>query len=163
MSGDFPSVGVDEYRDFLKDLVSRKDLISRDITGDDIAETFCNYAVQAVCKKFGCDSLNGLTANGMCNTILHLPDEWYKISGLIAHGYANMGRFVIAALANKPQGHVATIYPSDMMAVSGKWRDNPKTSRGKVPMCANVGPKNSIIGVNWAFREVPDYYSWRGV
>ena len=122
--------------------------ISKDITGDGKAETFCNWALQLIAEGyFGTDSLNGLNANAIHAKV---SKEWRKVSGEDAVNLAKSS-FVIASQSNASgSGHVATVLPLPMVH-SGKW--------GKpVPQLANVGKTNGIMGSNFAFSTEPDYF-----
>jgi hypothetical protein len=110
--------------------------------------TFCNFATQLIAEGiFGTDSLNGLTANQIHAKI---SKEWRKVSAEDAVNFAKHS-FVIASQAGEKHGHVATVLPLPMVS-SGKWGP-------AVPVCANVGVKNGIMGVNFAFSSEPEYFT----
>jgi len=110
--------------------------------------TFCNFATQLIAEGlFGIDSLNGLNANQIHAKI---SKEWRKVNAEDAVNFAKHS-FVIASQANPAgHGHVATILPLPLVQ-SGKWGKS-------VPVCANVGKTNGIMGVNFAFASEPDYF-----
>ena len=123
------------------------DLIARD------GKTFCNIFVQRVSKELDCSSLNGLTANqiyDLCNQ----DKDWSAVDPDVAHAGSKQGYLVIAAIKDRPHGHVAICYPS-LMVYSGKWRRY-------CPQVASVGAKNGIFGCNWAFKEMPTFFLYKG-
>lgn len=113
-------------------------------------ETYCNFAVRDICKAMGHDEWGGLTANKIHAKLL-ASKEWRMVNGERASKAALDGRLAIAAATGKDHGHVAICYPGPMQ-VSGKWAKS-------VPLVANVGKKNGVMGANWAFPVEPDYFT----
>lgn len=114
--------------------------------------TYCNVAVIRVCEFFGYDKLKGLTANEIYD-FCERSEDWIRGIAESAHEASMIGRVAVAALRGEPHGHVAVLYPK-MMLYSGKWERY-------VPQVANVGKKNGIMGVNWAFSDEPEYFILR--
>lgn len=109
--------------------------------------TYCNMAVQLICKHMGYDGFEGLLANQIyekCDT------EFKKVDPKWAAEFAATGGVAIAAVRGSPHGHVAVVYPGPT-TYSNKWKQ-------EVPLVANVGKTNGVIGANWSFREKPSYY-----
>lgn len=122
----------------------------RDVTGDGKDETFCNQAAHAIASDFGCDAFDKKLANEIVK-LMKESDEWSPCSSEKACKLAQLGHLVVAAQFNaQGPGHVAVVYPGPML-FSGKWNK-------KVPMVANVGKTNGIMGVNFAFASEPEYF-----
>lgn len=131
-------------------VVNDPEMVSHDITGDGIPETFCNYAVKRICNYLGYDKFGDKdTANDIIKHCCGLS-VWRNILPDVAQSKANLGHIVIAGLVDKPHGHVAVVYPGQMV-YSGKWLTY-------VPRVANVGKNTGIIGVNYAFKTPPEFY-----
>jgi len=65
---------------------------------------------------------------------------------------ANAGRLVFAAQANPSgHGHIAPVYPSKDMVLSGNWR-------AECPFVSNVGKDVGVMGANYAFAKPPAYF-----
>jgi hypothetical protein len=110
-------------------------------------QTFCNFATQLIAEGFfGTDSLNGLTANAIHAKV---SKEWRKVGAEDAVNFAKHS-FVLASQAGEQHGHIATVLPLPLVA-SGKWGKS-------VPQVANVGTRNGIMGVNFAFASEPEYF-----
>lgn len=116
----------------------------------DLLETYCNYALWLIARTFGC-VING-TANQITR-LIELSPEWREVFFLEAHELAQEGHLVVTARTAFLHGHVAVIYPADEMGKSGKWNV-------KVPIVANVGNDNKLVGLNWVFRDIPKIYVW---
>jgi len=126
---------------FAKTVASNPAFVPRD------GLTFCNFAVSLVAEAFGITSLSGKRANDI--------DAWLqsnatKCTGTEAIELAETGALVIASQSSRTgSGHVAVVLPEKDYSV--KW--------GKtVPKVANVGKRNGVMGVNWAFATEPEYY-----
>lgn len=126
--------------------------------------TYCNIAVQRISEFFGFHGFRGLLANDMYKVCLN-SDRWsllkiFRVDKktfsdcLIAQSRAMNGNFVVAAKRGSGNGHIAVVYPGKM-AYSGKWGED-------VPLVANVGKKNGIMGANYAFKERPEFFIWNG-
>lgn len=125
--------------------------------------TYCNEAVNFICKKFGYTKFDrpespepkdALLANRI-DQILRSSGDWGQVSGDEAQDMANQGALVIATLANPSgHGHVCVIRPGQKVW-SGTWNQN-------APKCMNIGKEN-FIGkkASWAFRRVPDFFFLR--
>jgi hypothetical protein len=120
--------------------------------------TKCNMAVYALAQKLGLAFFwkhpeeRVMLANEMVDFMLAHPAIFSRFQDhQIAWGLANMGYLIIAAKKDDPHGHVAPVYPSVGMVTSGKWN-------AAVPYVSNVGVRNDVMGVNFAFGEQPDYY-----
>ncbi len=123
----------------------------RDVTGDGIPETFCNIALNRIAKEaFGYTGFENKMANAIY-AMLKEGGPWKSVTGEQAAQMAGQNALVVAAQPAKAHGHVAVIVP-EKMAFSGKWKK-------MVPVCANVGKKNGIMGVNFAFGEEPEYFA----
>lgn len=121
---------------------------TKDITGDGIKETFCNWGLRLIAQAyFNTNAFAGLNANSI---YAFLKANGQKVDAKMAHS-ASQTKFVIAAQANdKGSGHVAVVVP-DKLCFSGKWNKD-------CPSVANVGVKNGIMGANFAFATEPDYF-----
>jgi hypothetical protein len=126
---------------------------SKDVTGDGVKETFCNQAVDYVCRRMDYNLLNGMVANQMVDFISRSTD-WSPVTVAAAQGYANEGRLLIAGAAADPHGHVVIVRPG-IEDWSPKWGM-------KVPKVSHVG-KKSLIGkhLGHAFVDVPEIWMLR--
>lgn len=116
-------------------------------------KTYCNLAVQRVCRSLGYVDFEGLMANQIFDLCAHSPD-WQAVDAEFASATANEGGLCLAAQHGDPHGHVAILYPVGMVW-SQKW--------GKqAPTLANVGGHNAVMGANWAFAAEPTYFIFRG-
>lgn len=117
--------------------------------------TYCNFAVFRILEYFGLQwnfwnekEKRIMLANEMCEMMaskyIEVPiNEVNKTPNfLMLSGWKN----------DNGHGHVAVIYPTKVNATSRKWLNI------EVPMVANVGKYNGIIGLNYAFAEKPKIY-----
>ena len=135
---------------FARAVIGNPAFISKDITGDGKAETFCNWGLRLFAESmFGYSGFNDLSANNIHAKVK--ADGWRVVDAPTAAKLADK-TFVIAAQTNPTgSGHVALILPLPLVS-SGKWGKS-------VPQCANVGKTNGIMGVNHAFATEPEYYA----
>ena len=70
---------------------------------------------------------------------------------LKAASMAHNGYLVFAAIKDAPHGHIAPISPSGTLETSGSWKI-------QIPHCYNVGKQNKLMGINYAFSELPDFF-----
>lgn len=61
------------------------------------------------------------------------------------------GKVFVASIKEQPHGHIAIIYPHRTRIYSSKWNKF-------VPLCANFGVENGIMGLNWAFNKEPELF-----
>jgi len=120
--------------------------------------TWCNKGVGLIEERGGNTDYQGTVPGQYMKAnkiVAKLQDPKYAtvVSAEQAVAYAKQGATVIAGIIEKGgHGHVAIVAPKDMVS-SGSWG-------GKVPVVFNVGSKNFIKGVNWAFSKnnQPNYY-----
>jgi len=113
--------------------------------------TFCNLVVSEIAEKMGCHDLNGLMANDICD-LVSASSNWKKVLMQDTQAMANLGTFILAVQKDSPHGHVCVVRPG---------KDKFSGRYGKVPSVMNVGKDVAISkGVNWAFRDLPDFYAW---
>jgi len=134
---------------FAKAVVTNPAFISKDITGDGKAETFCNWGMRLFAEAlFGYSGFNDLSANNIHAKVK--ADGWKQVDGATAAKLAEKTMVISAQTNPTGSGHVALILPLPLVA-SGKWGKS-------VPQCANVGRTNGIMGVNHAFATEPEYF-----
>lgn len=143
-------------RMIIENSMNAHDMVSRDTSGDGIPETFCNIHTRRVAQKLGCfDFPQNTLANKMVD-IMEKGGNWRKDTAERAVAHAEKGGLAIAGKRYKGHGHVAPIYPTGSMYLSGSW--------GKmVPYIGNVGKTNGVMGVSKAFSVAdgePGYYLW---
>lgn len=121
-------------------------------------ETFCNYNAFKVAQELGLalfwNNRNNrvMMANEMVSFMDANPQQFSKFTDhKRAWELTNEGYLIFAALADKPHGHIAPLYPSPGMETSGKWQ-------AQVPFCSQVGARNDVMGLNYAFFLAPTYY-----
>jgi hypothetical protein len=141
-------------------ILANKDLIKRDITGDNIDETFCNQGVQLVCSSFGYKLFQerSMSANQIVEFISKDP-SWSKVSPIAARDRALEGRIVVVGKMYPTHGHVAIVYPSKKLVRSGTWNSD-------VPLIANIGRTNGLMPVNEAFPVklgMPEFFLYTRV
>lgn len=134
----------------------------RDVTGDGIAETWCNYFINDCCVALGIKVFDTKPwpklANQMVEDMQREPHRWQELDPDEAQAEANRGALVIAGASNpKGSGHVALIIPGALV-----WS---KSFKDDAPNCANVGTSN-FYGrpVSYAFKSSmkPRYWMWAG-
>lgn len=120
--------------------------------------TYCNIHCFRVAKDLGFPyfwndkQVRPMTANEQYNYMEGNPHLFSKIYDPIkATEMAHNGFLVYAALSDMPHGHICPISPSGEIVVSGKFNT-------AVPTCYNVGKENKLCGINYAFREMPNFY-----
>jgi len=108
--------------------------------------THCNQATLNVAADMGAplgpltdSDGNALTANEMAANLAKSGSGYREISAAEGQALANKGILVLAALAAGGHGHIATLRP------------NP--SGGRWPLLANVGTKNAVMGLNYAWSK----------
>lgn len=118
----------------------------KDITGDGLTNTFCNWATDLICSAaFGFTGFRNMTANQIC--------EWCERNAELHSDIVpgEKGLYIACRKNDKGSGHVAVVMQSEPFVMSGKWGK-------KVPILANVGHKNGFMGANWAFSQEPQYF-----
>lgn len=118
--------------------------------GKEELETYCNFFIQRICKDLNYDKFIGLLANDI-HAYCQRADEWFRTDSDGAFEAINKNRLIVAAITDKPHGHVAIGYPSDILVFSGKW--NAYTIH-----VANVGKRNGVFGANYVFESPPDLF-----
>lgn len=119
--------------------------------------TYCNVGLYYILKQLGfANDPNFIfiptkaphTAN---NIYLNLKKNFKNVS--IQECIKNIltGNIYVSAKMGKEHGHVAIIYPSKTVVYSNKWGIN-------VPLVANIGYENGIMGLNYAFEDMPDIF-----
>lgn len=164
-----------KLREVLDRILALDSLKPEDTDHDgDIDKTKCNFGVQMAAEEIG---YAGKLLKKRANDILAFIEaeakkhkawaawnekkegpeppegEWCEAVGVDANIAANLGVFCIAGSYGKPSGHVATLYPGAMLW-STKWKT-------EVPVVANIGQRNGVMGANWAFKEPPRYFICR--
>ena len=129
---------------------------------DGILYTYCNEAVNFICKFMGYHRFDrqlvtggdeALLANQMFDIMSEEDGQWLTVFADVAQYHANCGILVIAGMKNATgHGHVCIVRPG-LLQHSGKWR-------GPAPRVMNVG-KDVFIDkkASYAFREEPKYFA----
>jgi len=124
------------------------DFIAKDNT------TYCNIGTYFVLREL---NLNNKFFNinkkriMLANEMYDVLDKEYKrinITDLINRDFEKV---YVACVKDEPHGHIAIIYPDKTLCQSGKWKLS-------VPLCCNFGKENGIMGLNYAFRYIPDIF-----
>lgn len=121
-------------------------------------KTYCNFNAFRVAQELGQplfwneDANRIMLANEMVADMNDRPQIFSKFyQHDKAWELANEGYLIFAALASEGHGHIAPVYPSKEMVVSGKW--------GLVTVnLSNVGIRNDVMGANFCFASMPSYY-----
>lgn len=120
--------------------------------------TYCNLNVYRVVQALGLnlfynfDADRPMLANEMVTYMDIFPQRFSRFQNhVIAHELVNKGFLILAGQKEELHGHITPLYPSAGMKTSGKWRT-------QVPYVSNVGERNEIMGLNFAFADLPDYY-----
>ena len=112
--------------------------------------TYCNLAAQDIAAAFNCNDFNNKLANEIIDFVSK-SGLWEKIPITQAQDLANQGSLCFAMQQGNPHGHLCVVRPG-LSKFSGGWNCS-------VPSVCNIGAENFIgKGVNFAFREVPDFY-----
>lgn len=127
--------------------------------------TYCNLATLDVCHGVGChefDQQEGkepLLADQMY-ALMKSSDKFKEVSMTDAIELAAEGVFILASLdrtqLGQSDGHICTLTIGEP-EFSGHWN-------AEAPVCMNVGRFGTCfrnLGVNWAFRIMPDFFAWK--
>lgn len=120
--------------------------------------TYCNLAVQAVLNAYGYHYLDAHLADAMM-IVMRKSDDFKAVPVADCQFMANRGTVVVAGLDSRQlkqgAGHVCTLTPGEE-EWSGHWNC-------RVPVCLSIGREGINFrtkGVNWAFRDMPEFYAW---
>lgn len=123
--------------------------------------TYCNEAVNYICKAFGYAKFDkpgtpyptdAILANEQFDIMSDQAGDWIKVTAKVGQDLANQGAVVVAAIQMEGHGHVTIIRPGNI-AYSGTW----KTA---APKCMNIGKNNFIDKkASWAFRAEPKFFT----
>jgi len=135
-----------------------------------ISKTYCNLAVYQFCQYlhlpkeifYNKKKKRIMTANEMYDFAKEKNDCFLDISKLINISFTNVCNYVIthtdriifAIIKQNPHGHIAPIFPNEEIKFSAKWNC-------LVPMVANVGKEQNIMGLNYAFADKPDFFEYK--
>ena len=122
-----------------------------------LKRSFCNYMVARIAEDMGVSTLKDKLANSIydyCST----HKDWAEVQPDVAFEGAKQGFLVVAALKGKVHGHTGVVFPG-LKVFSGKWNTYVPQI---VQASAKYGQPNGIIGVNYAFREMPRFFIYRG-
>ncbi len=116
-------------------------------------KTYCNIFVYEFLSKFNLEN----NFYSQEKKRIMLANEMYD--QLVNKGYKKISlqnidmddNIYLASQKGKEHGHIAVIYPSHTKTFSSKWDMH-------VPLVANVGNEVGIMGLNWAFREMPEIF-----
>jgi hypothetical protein len=113
--------------------------------------TFCNFALDLILRiGWGKMHATGKRANDIYDV---MKKEWEQIIDFTPYSHIDPKQPIVAAQFNPTgSGHVALVLPGERWMFSGKWDK-------QVPVVANIGRKNGIMGVNWAFSVEPEYFT----
>jgi len=123
-----------------------------------VLTTYCNLNAYRVVQALGLNLFYNypqdrpMLANEMVDIMVRRPQAFSRFKDhIIAFELTNTGILIMAASKGEAHGHIAPLYPSAGMETSGKWLT-------QVPRCSNVGVRNDVMGVNYAFADPPDYF-----
>ncbi len=119
-------------------------------------KTYCNIAFYEIMKKFNLHNhffntkeKRIMMANEIMDSLInkfpkvHIEDVKQKI--------IEGKQIFVAGIKENPHGHITVIYPVKSFVYSAKWKL-------EVPLCANVGIENAIMGLNYAFKNIPLFF-----
>jgi len=146
--------GIDRIRLELHKQLSKPEYIKR---GD---KTFCNIFVFNFLTAFDLQKpfyneaeKRIMIANEIYDKLLA---DFHKVNlDEVLENYPSSNIY-LASCKGQEHGHIAVIYPSFSKVYSNKWNRY-------VPLVANAGLENSIMGLNWAFQKLPDFFFIAGV
>lgn len=120
--------------------------------------TYCNFNALMVAEGLRCRDIFPRGIHLMAN---HLIDHMASSPSFIplgadfatAYQRAVEGALVFAGAKELVHGHIAPIYPAAGLITSGLWG-------AMVPHVSNVGKRNAVMGVNFAFsaKNKPLYF-----
>lgn len=111
--------------------------VKRDVTGDGVPETFCNFFTRDVSRAMHAPLPEGMRANQMFDWLRLSLDAaregWEEVPEHVAQGAADAGLFAVAVWKNPSggPGHITPLIPSE--GQPGTW-------------VANVGASNFARG-----------------
>ena len=118
-------------------------------------ETYCNIGFWLMMKLLGHSiPFTNQAQNSplLANEIIDILEKNYKkIDMDYCLNNVLSGNIFVCGLKAKEHGHIAVIYPMISPVISKKFKK-------EVPLVANIGKTNGIMGMNWAFREMPNFY-----
>jgi hypothetical protein len=126
-----------------------------------VIRTHCNMAAHIMYYQMGGPGfLDDKKQPFMADQIICLMEDTPKIWRLIDLGgvqnLADQGSLVFGCATSKEliqeHGHICTVIPG---------KPEPSEHWGcDAPYCINIGQKNFIGGMNWAFQKPPSFYVW---
>ena len=123
--------------------------------------THCNEAVFSIFKQLDFDIFWNMEAKRimMANEMV----TWMKVCPLFKlvtideaiKASVDGVSLCVAGQQEAIHGHVCVLYPTDKTTFSGHWQQS-------VPMIANIGKTNGIMGLNYAFKDIPEIWQFLG-
>jgi isocitrate dehydrogenase kinase/phosphatase len=127
-------------------------LFKKDMNGAN-SITYCNVGVYMILNELGKQSdfwNKQLGRMMMANEMYDVLKAKYPKVDIHADFY--VPKIFVASQKNiDGHGHIAVIYPSRSKVYTGKWNCY-------VPLVCNIGKENAVMGLNWAFGEMPEIF-----
>lgn len=145
----------DQMYAMARELVNDPALEPETKTGPDgrpvVVKTHCNQALsKMLVAAGGYGKFDGMLADDIYLYVKDPSHEWVQCSTPQEATDHALDRLSIACQYDTPHGHVAKVLPK-MTVYSNKWGCS-------VPLLCNVGKSNGIVGANWAFATMPDFF-----
>lgn len=120
--------------------------------------TYCNFNALMVAEELGCRDIFPRGIHLLANELIKHMETSPSFLPLgqdhdRAYARASAGCLVFAGAKELVHGHIAPLYPAAGLITSGLWK-------AQVPHVSNVGKRNAIMGVNFAFssKNRPMYF-----
>jgi len=137
------------------DIISAcKEILSYEHLKPRNGKTYCNFGIDAICRKldiksFWNEKANRLMLANEMFAALIKSDKWEEVN--FSDTIYSQGLYILAT-RGKVHGHIAVVFPAGT-SVSWKWRCH-------CPMVLNIGKENDIMGANYAFKNKPRAFKY---
>lgn len=143
---------ADDVRLACHKVLSDRSLLSRDNI------TYCNVGFVRILMELNSKNLHYFVDDRtkkpfLANAIIDILDKNFKTIDFktLLENILFSNIIYVAGLKGVGHGHVAVVYPMPGFVYSSKFKT-------LVPLVANVGKINGIMGLNYAFSEMPKIY-----
>lgn len=145
-------ITADDVRLACHKVLSDRTLLPRDNV------TYCNIGFVRILMELDSQNLHYFIDERnkkpfLANAIVDILDEKFETIDLktLLDNILSSNVIYVAGIKGVNHGHVALVYPMHGFVYSSKFKT-------LVPLVANVGKINGIMGLNYAFSEMPKIY-----
>lgn len=120
--------------------------------------TFCNIGFVRILMELNSQNLHYFVDDRtkkpfLANSIVEILDKNFETIDIntLLKNIIFSNTIYVAGIKGEKHGHVAVVYPMYSFVYSQKFKTT-------VPLVANIGKINGIMGLNYAFSEMPKIY-----